>query len=140
MANVEQLKDRIFRATNHLYNDTFHMLDLLNDGLNMLVDGGKLRDVVTIPIVVGTNQYALPINFKAPGILQDETDPNAVLPYELVGIGENRFGYAIEAGFIYIKPMPTQAVNLTHYYYKYATPLVEDTDIPTDIDVQYHNS
>jgi hypothetical protein len=139
MATVSQLKDRIYRATNNLYNDTFHMLDLINDGYNMLVDGGKLRQVVTVPILVGINQYALPTNFKSPGLLQDETNPNAVLPYELVGIGENRFGYAVEAGYIYIKPMPSQVTTLTHYYYKYATPLVSDTDIPTDVDVQYHN-
>lgn len=139
MATVSQLKDRIFRATNKLYDDQDHMLELLNDGYNMLVDGGKLRKVVTIPIIAGTNQYSLPVDFKAPSILQDETDPNAVLPYELVSISENRFGYAIEAGYIYIKPMPTQVTTLTHYYYKYATPLASDTDIPTDIDAQYHN-
>lgn len=139
MANVAQLKDRIFRSTNYQYNETFHMLDLLNDALNIMVDGAKLRTKTTIYVSAGLNSYPLPDNFKAPGQLLDETQPNATLPYELVDIGENRFGYSIEAGNIYIKPVPTQDVTLTFYYYNYATPLVLDTDVPTDIDSQYHN-
>jgi hypothetical protein len=139
MSTVSQLKDRIFRATNKLYDDQDHMLDLLNDGLNNLVDAGKLKAKVTITVLVNINSYPLPVNFKSTSKLQDETDPNAVLPYELVDISENRFGYAIESGFMYIKPMPTQAVTLTFYYYKYATPLVLDTDTPTDIDAPYHD-
>jgi len=139
MSNVEQLKDRIFRGTNHLFNDTFHMLELINDGVDNLMDAGKLRKKTTINAVVGTNSYALPTDFKAPGILQDETNDNYVITYDLVGISENRFGYAIEAGYIYLKPSPIEDKVLTHYYYNYATSLVNDTDIPIEIDTQYHS-
>jgi hypothetical protein len=137
VATVQLLIDRIYRQTN--YNDKPGMIDLLNDGLNMLIDAGKLRKKTTISVVANTNSYALPADFKAPGLIQDETDPNGILPYSLVDISENRFGYAIEDGYIYIKPMPTQVVTLTHYYYNYAVPLVEDTDIP-EIDSQYHST
>lgn len=137
--NVSQIKDRIMRSTNHLYTDQFQMLDLINDALSNLVDAGKLKDTATVSVVAGTNKYALPANFKAPGTLQDETVIDSIIPYQLVDISENRYGYAIEAGYMYIKPMPTQDVTLTHYYYKYATSLVNDTDIPTDIDEQYHS-
>jgi hypothetical protein len=139
MATVTQLKDRIYRSTNGQYTDSFHMLDLLNDALNMMVEGAKIRNKASVYVSSGANNYPLPADFKAPGILQDETEVNSIVPYELVDISENRFGYAIEAGYLYIKPNPTQDVTLTHYYYKYATTLVEDTDTPTEIDSQYHD-
>jgi hypothetical protein len=139
MSTVRQIKDRIYRGTNNLYNDENHMLDLINDGVSNLVDAGKLRKKTTISAVVGTASYALPADFKAPGILQDETNDNYVVAYDLVDISENRYGYAVEAGFIYLKPSPLENKVLTHYYYNYAVTLVNDTDIPTEIDSQYHN-
>jgi hypothetical protein len=138
--NLGQIKDRVLRSINYEYTDTFHLVDLINEGLNILVDSGKLKDKVTLSVLPQVNMYPLPNNFRAPGILQDETVVDAIIPYELVDISENRYGYAIESGNMYIKPMPTQAVTLTHYYYKFANPLVNDEDIPTDIDTQYHSS
>lgn len=137
--NLSQIKDRVLRTLNGQFIDSFQLVDLINDGLSNLVDAGKLKASTTVSVIAGTNQYALPTNFKAPGTLQDETVVDAILPYQLVDISENRYGYAIESGFMYIKPMPTQNITLNHYYYKYATPLVNDTDIPSDIDDQYHS-
>lgn len=134
---VSEMKDYIFRSTNNQYNDTFHMLALLNDGLNELVEAARLRTNATLSIMANVNVYDKPSDFKAPYILQDETDPNSVITYPLVSIGENTPGYAIEDK-IYIKPIPSQDKNLKLYYYKYATPLVNDNDEPTDIDSQYH--
>jgi hypothetical protein len=139
MANLGQIKDQILRSVNYQYTDQFHMRDLINDAITNMVDAGKLKKKTTISVLNGINSYALPTDFKSPGTLQDETMPNAILPYELVDISENRFGYAIESGFIYIKPVPTQAVTLTHYYYNYPVALVNDLDIPVEIDAQYHN-
>jgi hypothetical protein len=139
MANLAQIKDQVLRSVNYQYTDQFHIRDLINDAVTSLVDAGKLKKKATISVIAGTNNYALPTDFKSPGTLQDETSPNAVLPYELVDISENRFGYAIESGYIYLKPVPSQALTLTHYYYNYPALLVADTDIPTEIDAQYHN-
>lgn len=137
MANLSLLKDRIFRNTGGTYTETYHMTDLINDALNMLVDGAKLKAVQSIPVVTETASYALPTNFKSPSILQDETNPNGIVPYHLVDISENTFGYAIAEGNIILKPIPTQATTLTHYYYKYATPLEANADVP-EIDAPYH--
>jgi hypothetical protein len=139
MSNVAQLKDRIIRGTNHLYEDQFHMLDLINDGVSNMMDAAKIIKRTTISAVVGTNVYPLPADFKAPSNLQDETNDNYVINYDLVDISENRYGYAIESGFIYLKPSPLENKVLTHYYYNYAANLVNDSDIPTEIDAQYHN-
>lgn len=138
MANLSQLKDRIYHNTGGLYTENFHMTDLINDALAMLIDGAKLKGLQTINVVPQTAEYTLPADFKSPGTLQDETCQNgAVVPYNLVDISENRYGYAIADGNIVLKPLPTQAATLTHYYYKYATVLVADIDIP-EIDATYH--
>lgn len=138
VATVADLKDRIFRATGGRYTDTFHMLDLLNDALNELVDGAKLRGKTTISVVADDNGYAKPADFKAAYLLQDETNPNGIAVYPLVSIGENAFGYAVEDQ-IYLKPVPNTATTLTLYYYKYATQLSADSDTP-EIDAQYHSA
>jgi hypothetical protein len=135
--NLSQLIDRIFHNTGGTYTEKFHMTDLINDALSMLVDGAKLKGVQTIAVLSGIDAYALPTDFKSPSILQDQADPNGVIPYNLVDISENSFGYAIADGDIILKPKPTQATTLTHYYYKYATPVVLGTDTP-EIDSPYH--
>ena len=138
MPTLSQLKDRIFRNTGGMYTETFHMTDLINDALSMLVDGAKLKGIQTINVVGMTGEYALPADFKSPSVLQDQTDTNgSVAPYDLVNISENKFGYAIADGNIVLKPVPTAATTLTHYYYKYATVLVNDTDVP-EVDSAYH--
>lgn len=137
MATIANLKDRIFRLTSHRYNDTFHMLDLINSAQGELVEGARLRDKQTISVVQGTASYALPNNFKSPGVVQDESNECVVL-YDLVDISENLPGYAIEGGSIVIKPTPSNDLTLTHYYYKYPATLVDDSDIP-EIDEPYHD-
>lgn len=114
------------------------MDDLLNDAQYQLFEGAKLRTSVSIPLIIGTDTYPLPDNFKSPGQLLDATDPNNVYSYELVDISENKTGYAIEAGNIIIKPVPDQAKTLTHYYYKYPERMFNETDTP-EIDAQYHD-
>lgn len=138
MPALGELRQRVFHATSGLYTETYHMDNLLNDALNQLVEIAKLRGVQTLSLIPGTDTYALTDNFKSPGQLLDTTDQNCAIPYELVDITENRFGYTIENGNIIIKPVPQQSKELTHYYYKYATQLVNDSDVP-EIDSQYHD-
>ena len=138
MPNVAELKDRIFRATNHTYTDVFHMLALLNDALNQLTDGAKLEGSQTVSVVNGTGSYALPSTFKAPIALIEGEISAPTRVYDLVNIDENKYGYAIFNGQLHIKPKPTDAKTLTMYFYKYATQLAADTDTP-EIDSQYHD-
>lgn len=138
MPQVSDLKDRIYQLTNNTYNDNFHMLNLLNDALNQLTDGAKLEGVQTINVVSGTDSYDLPATFKAPIALVDGSisAPNQV--FDLVTIDDNNAGYVIFAGKMHLKPTINEDKTLTLYFYKYATPLVSDTDVP-EIDAQYHD-
>lgn len=135
--DLNALLDRVRRHTNHIYSDTYHMIDLLNDAQNQLVEGSKLRGVQTVTLIAGTDEYALPSDFKSPGNVIDTTD-DAYVEYPLVDITSNESGYAIESGSIYIKPKPQAARTLTHYYYKYAMPMENATDTP-EIDSNYHD-
>ncbi|AHV96154.1 hypothetical protein [Paenibacillus sabinae] len=138
MPTLEEIRIRVFRATSGMYTDTYHMTDLINDAIHQLVEGARLRDSSSIAVTAGVNTYSLPANFKSPGALLDATSADSLVPYELVDITENRTGYAIEGGDLIIKPTPQESRTLTHYYYKYATPLVSETDVP-EIDPQYHD-
>lgn len=135
--DLNALLDRVRRHTNHVYPDTFHMIDLMNDAQNQLIEGAKLRGVQTITLVPGTSVYPIPSDFKSPGNLVDTTDESYV-EYALVDIATNEFGYAIENGNIHIKPVPQAERTLTHYYYKYAQPMELSTDTP-EIDSNYHD-
>lgn len=135
--DVNSLLDRVRRHTNHIYVDTFHMIDLMNDAQNQLVEGAKLRGVQTITLVPGTDEYALPSDFKSPGNLVDTTD-DCYVEYSLVDIATNESGYAIEGGNIYIKPIPQASRTLSHYYYKYAQQMGDVADTP-EIDSNYHD-
>jgi hypothetical protein len=138
MPNLAELRARVHRATSGMYTDITYMDDLLNDAQYQLFEGAKLRTAVSIPVISGTDTYALPADFKSPGQLMDATDANNVYVYELVDITENKTGYAIESGNIVIKPVPDQDRTLTHYYYKYPARMYDEADTP-EIDAQYHD-
>lgn len=138
MPTLGEIRARVFRSTSGMYTETYHMNDLINDAQNQLVDGARLRGVQSVPIVIGTDTYALPANFKSPGELLYQAVNDNIVSYPLLDIASNEFGYAIENGNIIIKPYPQENRTLTHYYYKYATTLVNDGDIP-EIDPQYHD-
>ncbi|WP_339317924.1 hypothetical protein [Paenibacillus sp. FSL R10-2734] len=138
MPTLEEIRTRVFRATSGMYTDSYHMDDLINDALNQLVEGARLRGVQTIDVVTGTNSYALPDDFKSPGELLYIESDNCIIPYSLVDISSNQYGYSIEGKEIIIKPVPQEERTLTHYFYKYAIRLVNNNDVP-EIDSQYHD-
>lgn len=138
MPTLSEIRARVFRMTSGMYTDSYHMDDLINDAQHQLVEGARLRGVQSIPLTTGTDTYALPDNFKSPGELLYAENNDSTVTYPLLDIASNQFGYAIELGNIIIKPYPQENRTLTHYFYKYATPLVNDTDVP-EIDVPYHD-
>lgn len=138
MPTLVEIRERIFRATSGMYTDIYHMNDLINDAIAQLVDGARLRGVQSVPLVTGTDIYALPTDFKSPGDLLYQGINDDPIVYPLLDITSSGFGYAIEGSNIIIKPYPPEARTLTHYYYKYAATLIEDEDIP-EIDPQYHD-
>ena len=138
MPNLSALKDRVFKLTNGLYTDTFHMTDMLNDALNMLTDGAKLEGSSSVSVISGTSEYALPATFKAPITLIEGNISAPSQVYQLVSINEPKFGYAIFSTNLYLKPEPASDKTLTLYYYKYATQLENDEDLP-EIDTQWHD-
>lgn len=139
MPTLDELRKRVHNATGGMYTDLFHMTDLINDALNQMVEGARLRGEQSLSIVMNTNTYALPADFKSPGQLLDMDNPDSILAYELIDLSENSLGYSIKGSDIIIKPSPMESKTLTHYYYKYATPLVAGTDVP-EIDAQYHDA
>lgn len=135
--NLGQLKDRIFRMTNHIYNDTFHMTDLVNNALNALANDAKLEGEESIAVTANTANYALPALYKSPRALVEGTIDSPTRIYDLVAIDEISYGYSIWNGEIVVKPTPSESKTLKFYFYKYATPLTDDIDEP-EIDSQYH--
>jgi len=135
--NLADLKTRIFRMTNHIYNDTFHMTDLVNDALNIIATEAKLEAETSINVTAGTANYPLPTDYKSPRALMEGTLDCPIHIYDLVPPEEISYGYSIWNGEIIIKPTPTQNVTLNFYYYKFPSELKNDEDIP-DIDPQYH--
>jgi hypothetical protein len=138
MPTLGELRARVFRSTSGMYTETYHMNDLINDAQSQLVDGARLRGVQSINVLTSTDTYALPENFKSPGEMLYQQQNECIVTYPLLDIASNQFGYAIEAGNIILKPYPQETRTLTHYYYKYATTLVDDSDVP-EIDPQYHD-
>lgn len=137
--NVEELKDRIFRATRGQFTDFTYMLQLLNDALTDMADEAKLEDSFTIHVVKDQDTYTLPDNFKSIRSLIDETTvTDFYQTYPLIDITENKFGCVVFNNDLIIRPTPTQDVELTLYYYKFPDDLTNDADVP-GIDPQYHN-
>lgn len=138
MPNLEEIRTRVFRSTSGMYTDSYHMDDLINDALHQLVEGARLRGVQTISVLTGTNTYPLPEYFKSPGELLYIESDNCIIPYNLIDISSNQYGYSIEGNNMFIKPVPQEDRTLTHYFYKYATTLVSPEDVP-EVDAQYHD-
>lgn len=138
MPTLVEIRARVFRSTSGMYTDSYHMDDLINDAQHQLVEGARLRGVQSVSVLNGTDTYPLPSNFKSPGELLYQQTDGCITTYPLLDIASNQFGYAIENGNIIIKPSPQEDRTLTHYYYKYATTLVNDSDVP-EIDPQYHD-
>lgn len=126
--NLAEFKVHVFRMTNHTFNDTFHMRDLINSALTMLSDEAKLEGIENYYLSAGLAEYPLPSYYKSPRLLIEGTTDNPVQVYNSVTIDESRQGYAIWDGNIVIKPTPDQDKTLTFYFYKYPVTLVEDTD------------
>lgn len=137
--NVAQLKERIFKGTNHQYQDQFHMVDLLNEALNRMTNDAKLEANANIAIVKDTANYSLPANYKSPRALVEGTLDNPTQIYDLVPIDEMAIGYAIWNNEIVMKPTPGESKTLNFYYYKWPAPLLNDEDIP-EIDERYHSA
>lgn len=136
--NLAQIKDRIFRNTNHMYNDTFHMLDLVNEALSQLGTEAKIQGSTTISLVTGTGNYPMPDDFKSPIAMIEGSIDNPVYIYNLVDIASVDYGYSLFNEQIIFKPTPTTEKTVNFYYYKFLTELVEDTDVP-GIDPRYHD-
>jgi hypothetical protein len=136
MPTVAQLLDRIIKVTN--YTDRFFMIDLMNDALNQLVDGARLDGTSSISVTSGTASYTLPTDFKAPIALIDGSLSEPDIVYPLINVSETRFGYAVFGGNVIIKPEPQEDKTLILAYYKYATELSDDEDVP-EIDSQWHD-
>lgn len=134
--NLQELKERVFRLTNNKFTDEFHMVDLINDALNQLVDIGKIKGKETIEVSKGNGEYDLPELFKAPYALieGDVSDP---VIYPLINMND-RFGYVIYGDVFYLKPLPNENKTLTMFYYKYASRLENPDDVP-EIDSQWHD-
>lgn len=137
--NVADLKDRIIRGTNYVYNDSNYMLSLLNEAVNIMTNDAMLEASQEISVVSGTANYALPANFKSTRALVEGTLDNPTATYSLVAMDELSQGYSLWNGEIVLKPTPNADKTLNLYYYKWATELVEDTDTP-DIDSHYHSA
>lgn len=137
--NVAQLKERIFRGTQHKYTDQFHMVDLLNDALRMMTNDAKLEDITQISVINNVSNYAVPNNYKSPRSLVEGTLDNPTNIYQLMAIDEQGQGYAIWQNNLVLKPTPQESKTLNFYYYKWAAELINDEDVP-DIDERYHSA
>jgi hypothetical protein len=136
--NLGEIKERIFRNTNHMYNDQFHMRDLVNEALKQLGTEAKVQGSTTIPLVAGTASYDVPADFKAPIAMIEGTIDNPVYVYPLVEITSSDYGYSLFNGQITFKPMPSETRTINFYYYKFLTEISADTDTP-EIDLRYHD-
>lgn len=136
--NLGEIKDRIFRMTNHVYTDVHHMTDLVNDALFSIATESKLEGSAVISLMPGMANYPLPDDYKSPRALLEGTFEAPIKIYELVPPEQVSYGYSIWDGDIIIKPTPSHHAELNFYYYKFPAQLVDDADIP-DIDPQYHN-
>lgn len=134
---VSDLLGRVINSTGHKYEDRFQIISLLNEAQSILTDDAKLEASATVTMVVNQDQYPVPPDFKAPIALIHGTISNPDFIYPLVNIDENRFGYALFGGNLYIKPTPTESKTLNLYYYKHSAPLVADSDAP-GFDSFYH--
>lgn len=126
--NLSDVKDRVFRLTNNIYNDTFHMRDLINSALTILSDDGKIESVQTYQVTAGNATYTLPSGFKSVRALVEGSIDNPSQVYDLVSLDSAEGGYALWGDSLTIKPTPEQDKTLNLYFYKYATQLVNDTD------------
>lgn len=133
---LSDLKDRVFRMTNHTYQDQFHMRDLINDAINTLAGDAKLQSSTAINLVAGTGSYALPTTYKSPIALVDGTLDNPLMILNLLAPDSFEHGYTIYNGQLVMKPTPTGAKTLNFYFYAYPAELTNDTDLLT-IDYRY---
>lgn len=136
--NLGQIKERIFRNTSNLYNDSFHMRDLVNDAINQLGTEAKIQASMAIPLVSGTAAYDLPADFKSPIALIEGTIDNPYYYYNLVDIASVDYGYSLFNGQIVFKPAPSAEKTINFYYYKFLSELENDEDTP-EIDARYHD-
>jgi len=123
-----ELKNRIFQMTNHVYQDQFYMVSLINEALTMLAEEAKLQVTQPLNVVAGTSRYPLPADFKAPISL---VDGDTVL--DLIDETECFWGYAISGNELVLKPEPSENRTLQLTYYAYPAKVSSDQDdIPID--------
>lgn len=136
--NLAQLKERIMRNTNGLYNDQTYMKDLINEAIKQLSTESKVQASTTITTAAGTGSYALPADFKEVIAVMEGTIDEPTFIYPKVDIASFEIGYAIFNGYIYFKPTPADVRSINLYYYKFLSELSEETDTP-EIDSRYHD-
>lgn len=126
---LSDVKAMIIRNTSSLYQDEIVLRQWVNDALVEISLELKLEGTYVVPYVQGTVNYALPEDYRAMrGVIVGKIEhPTYVLT--MVDIASMELGYAVYNGEIIFKRPILSDEQVTVYYTRYPSRLVNDTDI-----------
>jgi hypothetical protein len=133
---LQEIINRVMRNTNNVYQDFFHITNLINNALNTLAGDARLQSNQAISVVSGTSSYPLPATYKSPITMFEGTIDNPVQVFSLVDIASPDHGFSIYDGQIFFKPTPSRTFTANFYFYAYPAELVNRDD-PLTIDDRY---
>lgn len=117
---------------------TANITEAINDAIRTITlehDWFWLHTSTTITTVAGTSVYAVPADFLRTISITDTVIGNHLVQFPLIDldsiVGQGRPNiYAVEAGNIILKPIPSDVNTFLHRYVKTETPLSVGGDTP----------
>lgn len=135
--NLNQIIARVRRLINYVYDDTQHMIDLINEGQTLLAADAKIQGSYEIQLQQDQSSYPLPKDFKEFISLFHGNISSPDHIYELSDIDSEECGVFIYNNELVFRPSPGSNEKVQLHYYKYPNELVEQDDEP-EIDSRYH--
>lgn len=149
MSNLGQIRTNvrteILEPTAGFWSDS-EINRFINEAADDLTEAARVEaGPQSIPLVAGTDNYALATDFGRTRYVERETNVGSGLyvPLRAGELADRRSekaiptSYFIYNGRIYIAPTPDAAYNVRVWYYAAATTLVLDTDTPV-IPTRFH--